>query len=321
MNHRFSNLWLRIVAFLLAALCMAGVFFYGVTAIICFERGLMTGDPVFQTTWQCAELVRSQGREVIEQFRRNPEFQFWDHMLKNTNLRFIILNERTGEVKASYLEGLHIAEPTNLADNVFLSQYDGRMSKGEYGTLLEKFYVCDYYFGADWSSESSYLQLDQERQWIEDTGRDETKEEQPSYQILYLLGETVNGTCGDEIGNGARLYRYYQGQADKVLPMFLLSAAGLLVLMIFLLVTAGRRPGKDELRQIWFDRIPTDVMLAAATATVEGIIALRSFIWRFLNGTTAYPCRNWPCSRLSPPPAPWFAAWFCCWFCVHSLSG
>ena len=119
MNYRFSRPWLRVCALLLAALCMAGVFFYGMTALACADRGFFGGEPVYQTGWQCAQSVRDQGWEVIDQFRRNPEFQYWDRMLEHSNLRFIILEEQTGDVKASYLEGLNLSLPENLEDNMY----------------------------------------------------------------------------------------------------------------------------------------------------------------------------------------------------------
>ena len=98
MNHRFSNPWIRILAFLLAVLCLAGAFYCGISAVNCLERGFLRGDSVvYQESRQCAERVRLQGREVISQFQRNPQFQYWDKMLENTNLRFIILEEQTGD--------------------------------------------------------------------------------------------------------------------------------------------------------------------------------------------------------------------------------
>jgi len=162
-----TRLWLRIAAFLLAAVCLGFAFLYGMNSIMCARMGFFTGDPVYQTTWQCAELVRGEGYTVIDTFRRNPEFAHWDRLLEGSNLRFIILDENTGDVRASYLKGLHMDTPENLKDNIFLYQYDSCMSKGEYGTELEDVYVCDYYFGTDvegspWSGEFSWNQQTEE---------------------------------------------------------------------------------------------------------------------------------------------------------------
>ena len=275
MKYRFSGPWIRLLAFLLAVLCMAGAFYYGISAVNCLERGFLHREPVYQETWQCAELVRNQGREVIYQFQRNPRFQHWDKMLKNTNLRFIILEEQTGNVVAYYVDGLGLADqmPDNLANNVFLNQYDTVMRRGEYGTVLEHYYVCDYYFGEDWNGESSWWQLDQE--WSDPMAEEpvkELQEEAVSYQILYLLNN-VDAYLGDDIGNGYRMFLYYRDQSENVISAFCICALLLLFLGIYLPVTAGRRPGKDGVQLTWFDRVPTDLLLAVGVAAGIGIVA------------------------------------------------
>ena len=278
MNHRFSNPWIRILAFLLAVLCLAGAFYCGISAVNCLERGFLRGDSVvYQESRQCAERVRLQGREVISQFQRNPQFQYWDKMLENTNLRFIILEEQTGDVVASYLKGLELENhvPNNLADNIFMNRYDSTLRKGEYGTELEPYYVCDYYFGEDWTGDSSWQQL-QEQNWpdpVDETPVIETTEQTATYQILYLLDD-VDAYLGDSIGNGYRLFLYFRNQSEKVVSAGALCALCLLALVIYLLATAGRRPGKDEDCLTWFDRIPTDLMLLVGLAAGVGLFGL-----------------------------------------------
>ena len=284
MNYRFSRPWLRVLALLLAALCMAGVFFYDMTALACADRGFFGGEPVYQTGWQCAQSVRNQGWEVIDQFRRNPEFQYWDRMLEHSNLRFIILEEQTGDVKASYLEGLALEIPENLADNIFLYQYDGTMSKGEYGSVLENYYVCDYYFGDNWAGESSYAQMQAETyRWgeedVDSTVAVAEPENAMTYQILYLLGDRIDAYCGDAIGNGYRLFLYYRDMSENILSQLAVSALPLLLLVIYLLVTAGRKPEEEAPVLNWFDRIPTDLLLAVGVLAGIGVIGLAILLW------------------------------------------
>ena len=292
MKYRFSHPWLRVLALLLAALCMAGVFFYGITALICVNYGFFYDEPVYQITWSCAQSVRNQGRDVIDQFRRNPEFRYWDKLLENSNLRFIILEEQTGDVKASYLEGLDLEVPENLADNMFLYQYDPVMSKGEYGTVLENYYVCDYYFGDNWAGESSYGQMQEEMQWENrdtyytvDTPMVAVAEPESAvtYQILYLLGDSIDAYCGDVIGSGYRLFLYFRDVSQNVLSQFLVSALPLLLLLIYLLVTAGRKPGEEAVALNWFDRIPTDLMLAVGILAGVGIVGTANVLWDATN--------------------------------------
>ena len=99
MNYKFSSRILKLTAVLLAAVCFGVCIFSGVNALVAVNWGFIGGTSTFQTSWRTAELVRDQGFQVIDQFRRNPDFQYWDRMLEGTNLRFIILEESTGEVR------------------------------------------------------------------------------------------------------------------------------------------------------------------------------------------------------------------------------
>jgi len=311
LNYKFSSRILKLTAVLLAAVCFGVCIFSGVNALVAVNWGFIGGTSTFQTSWRTAELVRDQGFQVIDQFRRNPDFQYWDRMLEGTNLRFIILEESTGEVRASYVEGLGIDAPRNLKDNIFLYQYDGVMSKGEYGTVLENLYVCDYYFGGNWSGENSWWQQEQQKQLErehtlvlqsnhvqaliasgipEDEALAEAQEAYPledavgntageTYQILYLLGSHIDGYCGDDIGNYFRLYLYFQYQAEYAVAQVLISAALLLVCVVFLVVQAGRSPHSAELHMTRLDRIPTDLLLIVAAAAGIGLIGAVVALW------------------------------------------
>ena len=55
---------------------------------------------------------------------------------------------------------------------------------------------------------------------------------------------------------------------------FAVCFGAFLLLVMFLLVQAGRVPGSTELRTTWFDRIPTDLMLVIALVAGIGLIGL-----------------------------------------------
>ena len=287
-NFSIRAPWIRVIAFLLAAVLLGFSFLYAMIALGCVSLGFFGGDPVFQTSWRCAELVRNRGYSIIEQYWRNPKFTHWDKLLSDSDLRFIILEEETGDVVASYLDGLGIQTPDNLADNPFLYQYDHVMSRGEYGTPLEYVYVCDYYFGEDWAAEVSWHQQTGQTEptnaMVEmQTGNDvievpaPTEEMaaagEPSYQILYILGNNLHYNS-DSIGTAYRIFQYFRQQTEGILSRFAVCFGTFLLLVVFLLVQAGRVPDSTELRTTWFDRIPTDLMLAIALVAGIGLIGL-----------------------------------------------
>ena len=163
MKYRYSSWPLRLPAFVLAALCLAGMFLSGVVVVNDLNQRLYFSKREFQTTWQCAELVRNEGWEIIDQFRRNEHYTKWEKLLGGSNLRFILIDEFTGDVVASYVEGLDIKVPKNMADNLYLYEYNTNMELGEADTELENVYVCDYYFGTDiyggeWNGFSSFTE-------------------------------------------------------------------------------------------------------------------------------------------------------------------
>ncbi len=272
MPYRFSRTWLKVLAAILAALCLCGAFFYGVIWLIGINMGFLEGQPIYQTTIQCAQVVRSCGSSIIEQYQHNPSFQYWDRLLQKSNLRFIILDEKTGDVKASYLEGLGFEAPANLKDNIYLSRYDYTMSRGEYGTVLEDIYVCDFYFGSNaqgvfWSSDSS--NWEDYSEWEVTVSElpaalDETEGEdsaKTSYQILYLLGDRIELSFDDEIANGYQVFLYYWQQYSSAAAGFAVLAALTLAFALYLLATAGRRAGQEALHCGWLEKLPTDLML------------------------------------------------------------
>lgn len=268
MQYRFSQTWMRIVAVVLAALCLAGGFFYGMTWILGMDLGFLENEPVFQTTSHCATLVRNRGCEIIDQYQKNPSFQYWSRLLEDSDLRFIILDEETGEVKAAYLEGLDIQTPKNLKDNIFLTQYDYYMSKGEYGTVLENVYVCDYYFGTTDHGENWFSDTHVSENTVWEWGDGEhpynvlqEDKQEASYQILYLLGDELDPAHTDCIAGGYRMFLYYGEQMDVAGADFAVMAVLFVVLALYLLVTAGRRAAEPQLHQGWMEKIPTDVML------------------------------------------------------------
>ena len=71
--------------------------------------------------------------------------------------------------------------------------------------------------------------------------------------------------------------------SQNVLSQLLVSALPLLLLLIYLLVTAGRKPGEEAVALNWFDRIPTDLMLAVGILAGVGIIGTATVLWDATN--------------------------------------
>ena len=290
MKYRYSSWPLRLTAFVLAALCLAGMFLSGVVVVNGLNQGLYFSKREFQTTWQCAELVRNEGWEIIGQFRRNEHYTKWEKLLGGSNLRFILIDEFTGDVVASYVEGLDIKVPKNMADNLYLYEYNTNMELGEADTELENVYVCDYYFctdiyGGEWNGFSSFTE---ELGWgdvayqveVEDGVPTEVEVEMvadveaaSSYQILYLLPRELNWDLNDRFVEACRVYSLYRDWKEEAAVVLGVCLAGLLASVLFLLILAGRRPGQEELHRSWLQRIPADLLLVLGILAGAGVIA------------------------------------------------
>ena len=292
MKYRYSAWYLRLLAFVLAAVCIAFGFLSGIATVYCMAQGYyFNQDKTFQTTWQCAEAVRSMGWKIIDQFRRNPDYNSWDKLLKDTDLRFLIVDEASGDIMASCVYGMGVVLPDSMANNPYLSEYNTNMALGEPGSALESVYVCDYYFGTDaygneWAGyTSSYgdggwdVEYELEVEYTEDAAiavpdvvvevpAESDLQEEPaktlaaSYQILYLLPQNLDYHAADQIWQAYEVFRLFRSWSGDVPGIFAACILGFLAALVFLLLQAGHKPGAEELCVTWLERVPTDLLAA-----------------------------------------------------------
>ena len=101
MRYQFSAWYYKLLAWLLVLACLAFGFFSAIITIIGLNYFYYGQDIVYQESWQCAEQVRILGYDIIDQFQRNPSDEAWERLLEDSDLRFIILDEVTGDVVTS----------------------------------------------------------------------------------------------------------------------------------------------------------------------------------------------------------------------------
>ena len=252
-------------------------------------------DMVYQESWQCAEHVRIMGYDIINQYDRNPSQEAWERMLEDSDLRFIILDEATGEVVDSYTEGMGLDVPDNMANNVYLTEYNGTMRLGEANSFLRNVYVMDYYFGYDnegdfWSgansvreemgraifetSDGSYFAAADETEPV-----GETRETGRSYQILYLLPQSLYSRYTDRITAGYQIWREARWWSVRAPWIFGACFAGLIAAVSFLCLQSGRKPERGELKGSWLEKIPLEIHLFVDFWAFMGIAGLCVLCW------------------------------------------
>ena len=144
-GYRYSGLQYKILAFLLAAVCLfvgAGGLYLAVGGL---HDNLWLENRPYQQTWKCRDAVEDWALTVGDRFYNNPDYDNWEHLLRDTDYRFILLEESTGNVLASYTEGLDIEVPENLKNNPWLYEYNYTMELGPEGSVFEDVYVIDFY--------------------------------------------------------------------------------------------------------------------------------------------------------------------------------
>ncbi len=285
MKYRFSAWYIKALAYVLAAITLFLGFWSGVLVVYNLSIDTYSPGSNYMTSTQCVQVAQSQGLNIINKFRDDPDYDKWDAYLEGTNLRFIILDERTGEVEASYTKGLGIKVPENLKDNRYLREYNWKFELGEKGTFLEDIYVTDYYFGEKWAGSNSWSEISgygtssygyAEAEPIpvdeaqEEAPMEEAAEQEQSWQILYLLPKTLDNS-GDRLYEGYRIYRFVERWNGAAPWIFGICVVLFLACAIFLCIQAGRRPGRDELVRSWLDRIPLDLVLAADIGFFLGV--------------------------------------------------
>ena len=266
MKYRFSHWSCKFLAWMLAAVCLVFGFWAAYISLTCVNHGLYGSDSSYQATRLCRDRSESLQYDIIRQYRKEPSFKDWDKLLNNTDLRFIILEEKSGRVTASYTKGLNMQVPANLKDNVYLEEYNFQFELGRPGTVFEHVYVRDAYFDEIWFGDNTFeyeMQVSKKQ------------EDQTLYQILLLLPEHLSGQK-DTIGRGYELYRVWNYWKEDAVICLACSVLGVLVSVVFLLCQAGRRPGKEQLQRSWLDRIWLEVLLLAGVGA--GVLFLLSFI-------------------------------------------
>ncbi len=276
MQYKASAWYFKLLAWILVVLCLAGGFFSAMVTGLNLGYGYYDPEHVFQTDWRCAEQVKLRSYDIITQFRSNPTWDAWERLLEDSDLRFIILEEESGEVLESYVKGMDLDVPDNLADNFYLHEYNYSMRLGEAGTFLENVYVIDYYFGETedgtwWANEYSYSNHGtwQEPEEMGEPITDASR----TYQVLLLLPQKLT-KFDDRIGQSYELYREMVWLGERMPVVLGICAVGLLAAVIFLCIQSGRRPGLEQAKRTALEKIPLEIHLFAAFWAVVGIIGL-----------------------------------------------
>lgn len=284
MKYRMSAWYIKLLAWLLAGVCLIFGVWSAYIVLTCANYGMYGGKRVYQETSYCRDRVESSVFEVIEQYRSDPDFQGWDKFLGDSQLRFIILEEETGKVTASYVDGLGIRVPQNLKDNIYLRETNYLMERGIRGSIFENVYVCDYYFNDSWYGQRS-LDYEEHSLIVTEDGKVIDLIEEPvalqtdaapgdiMHQILLMLplGMAVNDT---PVGEGFEIWRMWNYWKDEALICLVVCLMGLLLSGVFLLVQAGRRPGMEAVQLIWLDRVWLEVLLFVGILAAVGFAAL-----------------------------------------------
>lgn len=261
-GHRYSGLQYKILAFLLAAACLfvgAGGLYLAVGGL--YDNQWLESTP-FQQTWKCRQAVENWALTVGDRFYNNPNYDNWEHLLRDTDYRFILLEESTGDVLASYTEGLDIEVPKNLKNNPWLYEYNYTMELGPEESIFEDVYVIDFYRTA--AGEEIWPE-------VVPSEHPEDSDGTVSFQILSLLPKTLNRHPGDTIWEGWVLQYNLQNWFVPAAAAFGCGLVGLLLCLIFLCCQAGHKPGREEIALCWFDRLPLDLLLALAFLAGIGV--------------------------------------------------
>ena len=254
MQYRFSALPWKLLAIALALASLTFGFLAGYTTAWCLADGYYDAGIVYQTTENCYYLVQSQARSVAAWYLNNPNYDRWNILLENSCFRFILLEEETGKVVASYLEGMDIDTSQGFADNRYLYREDYPMTPGEAGSAFEGLYVTDYYLKNGDASMEAELPL----------------------QMLCLLPGIIPENPKDAFSQGQRQFDFLYGYRITAPVLLGVCALLLIVSVSFLLCQAGRRPGQDGVTLRWIDKIPLDLILVATICVMLVISALIS---------------------------------------------
>ena len=271
MKYRMSSWYWKLLAWVMAAVCLVFGFWAAYITLTCVQMGVYEEGKTYQQTSFCRDRVNSAGGDIIAQFRRDPEYKDWKSLLKNTDLRFILLEEKTGDVVASCVTGLEIHVPKNLKNNAYLSQSNYLLELGVPGSMFETVYVIDHYFNSTWSGDQSYWYLEGAVETPAPVDQPVEAQEDTMYQILYLLPRGLSAGKSDSIARGFEIYRVWNSWKEEAPVVLAACVLGMLLSMTVLGTQAGRRPGQETIICTWFDRVWLEVILAVSFLAVLGV--------------------------------------------------
>jgi hypothetical protein len=251
MKYRASAIGWKILAFILAALCLAGIFVSGGAVFYCLEENIYGHDAAFQTGYTCANLSQTLAEKIAGTYRTDRTYDRWDLLLEHEDLRFILIDERSGEILASYTDGLDVNVPDNLQDNRYLHTYDYYFALAEEGQLFEGLYVKDYYPSATYWDEAT-------QQW----------RPMPNTQMLLLLPRTLGADEESSLWQAQRLYLTVRSYWQEAVIGLCAFAALFVLVLVFLLCQAGHKPGLESIYAGWPEKIPLEILLAVGVGAV-----------------------------------------------------
>ena len=276
MKYKASAWYFKLLAWILVILCLAGGFFSALVTGACLVNGYYERANTFQSRYECAEKVKVYSQSIINQFSANPTEEAWRRLLEDSDLRFIILIKETGDVVESYVDGMALDVPDNMADNVYMHEYNYLMQLGEAGTFLEDVYVVDYFFSETETGMQSIPEYSYSYNGVAIEPEEMTEQDVIcTYQLLLLLPQKLT-KFDDRIGQSYELYLELVWLGKRMPVMLGICAVGLLAAVIFLCIQTGRRPGLEPRKGTGLEKIPLEIHFFVAGWAVAGIIGLIS---------------------------------------------
>lgn len=94
------------------------------------------------------------------------------------------------------------------------------------------------------------------------------------YSVKLYVAQDL--TAGDEYRDIYEFSVWLYGARDMITVALCVSGALFIAIMCFLIYSAGRRPGVDEIKARWMDRVPCDLLTALAVIALSCCVAVSS---------------------------------------------
>lgn len=98
-------------------------------------------------------------------------------------------------------------------------------------------------------------------------------------EFVYVVNIDTNFLVQDSYYSQNQLYEQYSPQIQGMLIMGILSAIGMIVVLVWLTIVAGRRPGDQEVHLNYLDRMKTELIIALAAGVWIFILWMFSDIY------------------------------------------